>query len=80
MEKHLLIHNKKDCISCGACVAIAPELWYLEETGLAHVKGMIPVNDWWEKEINSEAEKAQHEEAAAVCPVNIIKVEKKEEK
>lgn len=77
MEKSLLTHNKKDCISCGACAAIAPGFWYLDETGLAHVKGSYAVNRHWEKEILTEMEKAQHEEAAAVCPVSIIKVEKK---
>ena len=78
MEKTLLTHQKKDCISCGACAALVPEFWYLDETGLAHVKGSNLVNDHWEKVILTEAEKAQHEEAAGVCPVNIIKVEKKE--
>ena len=79
MDKFNLIHNKKDCISCGASAAIVPELWYLDETGLAHVKDSHAVNDHWEKEILTDAEKVQHEEAAASCPVNIIKVEKKKE-
>ncbi len=78
MEKPLLIHNKKECISCGACAAISPEFWYMDEEGLAHVKGSVAVNTHWEKKIDSEAEKVQHEEAASVCPVNIIKIEKKE--
>ena len=77
MSTHQLIHNKKDCISCGACAAIAPEFWYLDETGLAHVTDSHAVNDHWEKEILTDEDKVLHEDAAASCPVNIIKVEKK---
>ncbi len=74
---HTIIHFKKDCISCGACAAIAPEFWEMDEEGLAHLKGSRAVNAHWEKDITTIEDKAANEEAVQCCPVNIIKVEEK---
>ncbi len=76
-EKHTIIHFKKDCISCGACAAINPEFWEMDEQGLAHLKGSKEVGDHWEREIDTEEARASNQEAADVCPVNIIHVKKK---
>ena len=73
-----VIHFKKDCISCGACAAIAPQFWELEPSGLAHLKGAKEVGDHWELPIE-ETDKAAHQEAADVCPVNIIHVKEVED-
>ena len=87
MAKYNVIHFKKDCISCGACAAIAPEYWEMDEQGLAQLKGSTEKGDHWELPINTEEARAANQEAADVCPVNIIHVkknddplEKKEEK
>ena len=80
MVKHRVIHFKNDCISCGACAAIAPEYWEMDEQGLAHLKGAKKVDDHWELEISTEEARVQNQEAADVCPVNIIHVKKVEEK
>ncbi|HLC71064.1 MAG TPA: ferredoxin [Candidatus Nanoarchaeia archaeon] len=77
MGKHTLIHLKKDCISCGACAAITPDYWEMDEEGLAHLKGSKAVNAHFELEINTEEARAENQEAANCCPVSIIKVEKK---
>ena len=70
-----VVHFKKDCISCGACAVIAPELWEMDEKGLAQLKGEAKeVDGHWELKINPK-DKEKHQEAADVCPVNIIKVE-----
>lgn len=74
-----VIHFKKDCISCGACAAIAPQFWELEPSGLAQLKGAKEVGDHWELPIKEE-DKAAHQEAADVCPVNIIHVKENEER
>lgn len=78
MEKHKILHFKKDCIGCGACAAIAPDFWSMDEEGLAQLKGAKQVDGHWELEIDSEADKATNQEAVDVCPVQIIKIEKKE--
>ena len=67
-------HFKKDCISCGACAAISPEFWEMDEEGLAQLKESKEVDEKWEREI-SEDDKETNEEASQVCPVSIIHVE-----
>ncbi len=74
MTPFKIIHHKQDCISCGACAAIAPEFWLMDEQGLAHLKEAVPVNSHWERSIMTEEERASNQEAAECCPVNIIKV------
>jgi ferredoxin len=69
-----IVHFKKDCISCGACAAITPELFEMDPEGLAELKGSSKVENHQELEINSD-KKNEAQEAADVCPVNIIHVE-----
>ena len=71
-----IIHNKKECISCGACAAICPDYWEMDDEGMAKLKGAKAVNSHWELEIKTEEAKAINQEASDVCPVGIIKIEK----
>lgn len=73
-----VLHFKKDCISCGACAAISPEFWEMDEQGLAQLKGSEEKEDHQELIIESEDARAANQEAADVCPVNIIHVKKEE--
>lgn len=75
-------HFKKDCISCGACAAISPEFWEMDDEGLAQLKGSKNIaqgqdpnnpDEHWELEI-SEDQKEPNQEASDVCPVQIIHV------
>ncbi len=68
-------HFKKDCISCGACAAISPEQWKMDDEGIAQCISASENGDFWEKEIVSDGEKEAHKEAEEVCPVQIIHVE-----
>ena len=77
MPNYNIIHFKKDCISCGACAAINPEFWEMDEEGLAHLKGSKQADDHFELEISTEADRMSNQEAADVCPVNIIHLKKK---
>lgn len=52
------------CIGCGACAATCPEVFALGEDGLAEVL-RAPEGD----------EEGLAEEAAAGCPVNVIRVD-----
>ncbi len=67
-------HFKKDCISCGACAAINPEFWEMDAEGLAELKGSSDKGDHQELEID-EKDRESNQEAADVCPVNIIHIE-----
>ena len=51
-----------DCIGCGMCEGVCPEVFRLDGSGMSEVVG----------DPNSCPELAQ--EAAAVCPVNAIEV------
>ena len=74
MPKFKVIQFKDDCISCGACAAIAPDFWEMDEQGIAHLKESVKVGEQWEKIITSEDARAQNQEAADACPVQIIKI------
>ena len=76
MTGHIVVHFKKECISCGACAAISPEYWEMDEEGMAQLKKAVPVNDHWERQIETEEARAANQEAADCCPVSIIKVKK----
>ena len=75
MTKFKILHFKEECISCGACAAISPEHWEMDEEGLAQLKKSTEVGDKWEKKLVSIEEEAENQEAADVCPVNIIHIE-----
>ncbi len=77
MDKHKVIHIRNGCIGCGACAAVCPEFWEMGDDGLANLKGGKPVGENWELEISTEENRACNQEAADVCPVQVIKVEKK---
>ncbi len=78
MEKNKVVHFKKDCISCGACAAIAPEFWEMDDEGLAQLKGSLEVENHHELDIDTLEEKTINQEAADCCPVNIIHVKKRD--
>ncbi|HLC82045.1 MAG TPA: ferredoxin [Candidatus Nanoarchaeia archaeon] len=78
MEQHKILHFKKDCISCGACAAISPDYFEMDHQGLAELKGSTAVDDHQELEIETERARTSCQDAADVCPVNIIHVKKKE--
>lgn len=66
--------KREECIACGACAAVAPELFEMADDGKATLKGSKENNGVFEKEIDdSLAEKAK--DAAEGCPVNIISVD-----
>lgn len=64
----IITHDRPNCIACGACAAVTDN-WTLDtEDGLADpVKAEI-----------EEDELAENQEAAEVCPVFIIHINKKD--
>jgi ferredoxin len=78
MVKHKIIHKKNDCIGCGACAAITPDFWEMNDEGLSHLKGSNLEGDIEVRVISSEEDRARNQEAADVCPVQIISLEKED--
>ena len=59
-----IIHNKEECIGCGACTAVCPANWEMQNDNKAYPK---------KTEISKDELKC-NQEAAEVCPVNCIKI------
>jgi ferredoxin len=74
--KYKVIHLRGECISCGACAAICPDYWEMDDEGISHLKGSEQKGEKWEREISTEEARACNQEAVEVCPVGIIKLEK----
>ena len=69
-------HHRVKCIGCNYCVEVAPSNWIMDETD-----GKSLLLESNEKKgifisIGSDDEFESNLEAAEICPVNIIKVEK----
>ncbi len=75
MPKFKILHFKDQCISCGACAAICPEFWGMDEEGLAQLKESQKIGDHWERIILTEDDRSRNQEAAEACPVQIIKLQ-----
>ncbi len=71
-----IVHDRSRCIGCNSCVCIAPQTWVMDEK-----EGKVLLNDSVQKgnlyvaDIFEEDEKANRD-AADVCPMRIIKIEK----
>ena len=71
-KKYLIEHDRPNCIGCGACVAVAPEHWDMNDDGKADIiNGKNRKDEWQELEISEEEFKVNME-AAESCPVNVI--------
>ncbi len=71
-----IIHYRAKCIGCNYCVEAAPSRWIMDQIdgksnliGSAEKKGIFVV-------VTTDDEYDENVEAANICPVNIIKVEK----
>ena len=73
MTKPKIVHEIKECIGCGACAAIAPDFWELDDENKARLKGGKASNSASEREIEDK-DLLVNKDAAEACPVNAIKV------
>lgn len=70
-----IVHNRKNCIGCHACIALAPQTWKIND-----IDGKSDLIDAKEKrglfvgEI-FEHDLEQNRKAARACPMQIIKIE-----
>ena len=78
-------HIRPECIGCGACVAIAPDFWQMDEkdnkADLRNCKKTVEGTEVVREELGlSEGQFTINKEAAEACPVNCIHVYDKEGK
>lgn len=72
-----LQHNKSDCIGCGACEAVAPNFFEMQDEGKVQLKNSKESKGIWERDIGEKDFQAA-KDAADSCPVNVIHIIKKE--
>lgn len=72
-----IIHERSNCIGCGACAAVCPDFWEMDNDGKSILKGANHTKKG-EEIVKSELEiddVACNKQASESCPVNIIKIE-----
>ena len=72
MAKFLLEHNRPDCIGCGACAAVAPEFWEMNDDGKSDITDGKDRDDAWQEREIEEKDFETNKHAAESCPVNVI--------
>ncbi|MEM2874271.1 MAG: ferredoxin [Candidatus Nanoarchaeia archaeon] len=84
MEKFVIELDRKKCIGCGSCAAVAPKFFSLADDGKSELKGAkITKLNKSEKQTTEVGIKnlATVKTAAKACPVNAINIfEKSTEK
>ena len=69
--KYKVVVERDKCTSCGSCEDLCPELFELDEGGIAHIIGSERVENNDELEMKEENCSV---DAAESCPVMIIHV------
>lgn len=76
MKTIKVIHQRKNCIGCNACVANAPQSWLMDsQDGKSVLVGAVQKGDVFVGEI-FECDLEDNRLAAQACPVNIIQIGK----
>ena len=70
--------DREGCIGCGACAAIDPENWKMNEDGKADLKNGTLECGNQKKEFDSK-DLDKNLETAQSCPVNVIHIKKDDE-
>jgi ferredoxin len=83
MAKFKIEHDRPNCIGCGACAAVAPDFWIMnDKDGKSDLIGSVHVKEGREviREDLDIDELKGNKEAAESCPVNVIHIFDKEKK
>ena len=71
-KTYVLQHDRPNCIGCGACAAIAPKFWEMNDDGKSDIiQGAHKSTGWQEKSIEHK-DFDLNLEAAESCPVEVI--------
>lgn len=69
MPKFKIVHDRSDCIGCGACVAVCDKFWEMGSDGKSQLKGSKNKGGKFELEVD---DLSCNKDAADSCPVNVI--------
>ena len=73
-KKYKVQHDRANCIGCGACAAVAPNLWKMNDDGKSDIVGGKKVNDDLQELDIDEKDFQINKESADSCPVNAIHI------
>ncbi|KYH38655.1 MAG: ferredoxin [Candidatus Bathyarchaeota archaeon B26-1] len=65
--------DRENCIGCGVCEALCPEVFEIDEEGLSRIKEPYRAENLGKGEVG-ERLKSCVEEASNSCPVSAIRV------
>jgi ferredoxin len=80
MSKFKIEHDRPNCIGCGACAALVPEHWIMDDDGKSNILNGKRLPDHREEKDIEEKDYKQNYEAAECCPVNVIHLVEKDTK
>lgn len=69
-----IAHKKSECIGCALCVEVASGYWQMDGDGEAHLLQTIRRDKQFEYAHGFEEDRNILEQAAAGCPVGIIRI------
>lgn len=72
MVKFKIIHDRANCIGCGACAAICEEFWEMDNDGKSNIIKGKKLDNGTEELLIEEKDFEANKEAAESCPVNVI--------
>jgi len=79
MGKFKIEHVRPECIGCGACAAVHPDRWVMDdEDGKSNIVEGKRLESGDEEFDLSDEEFELNKEAAECCPVNVIHLRNKE--
>jgi len=80
MGKYKVEYDRPNCIGAGACTTASPKFWKMnyDKDGKADLIGGKQREDGWEELEIDEKDFEEMKAAAELCPVNVIRMKKKE--
>ncbi len=78
MASYAIDHDRPNCIGCGACAAVCPAFWEMDDDGKSGIKGGTRLDNGGEALEIGEKDFACNKLAADSCPVNVIHLTNKE--
>lgn len=73
MAKYKIEHDRIQCIGCGTCVALCPDIWVMRKDGKAGLVG-AEENPELEEVVIDESKIKKAREVEESCPVKAVKI------
>lgn len=76
MTQFKIIHDRPNCIGCTACASVCPKFWKMNDgDGKSDLIGATVLKDETTELLVDKKTADENQEAAQVCPVNVIHIQ-----